>query len=326
MKIKNWGICGTGFIAHDFASKINREDVNLVGVYDINADAMSQFAEQYQIPNTYNTIDDMLQNPDIQGVYIGTPNATHYPLALKAVSAGKNVLCEKVFSLTEAQYDRIQTIAREKHVVVTEGVTMFYMPVFRKIKKMVEDGELGKLSAVNVMFGSCKDFDPANRFFSLQKGGGALFDIGTYALSSIVFFMGTSTNLLDTEVVKASTGVDEKSSYILENDDNVLGTANITFRGKMPKQIVVSGSKGYVVITNFPRAEKATIYWNDGTTEPLDEGDENNIFDYEIKTLNQYAEENYSDNIDTRLLTKRVLQIMDSARGKWGLSFPHEDL
>ncbi|WP_125980034.1 Gfo/Idh/MocA family protein [Loigolactobacillus iwatensis] len=326
MKITNWGICGTGFIANDFATKVDRSKFNILGVFDINANSLANFATKYDISNTYTDFAKMASNPDIQGIYIGTPNSTHYPLMMQALNAGKNVLVEKVATLNGQQLDQVQKLAHKKGLVVIEGVTMYYMPLFKRIKEMVIQNKLGKLSTVNITFGSSKEYDPTNRFFSLEKGGGVLFDIGTYALSTLVYFMGIETKLLNTKVIMSESGVDEKSSFIVENDNQVLGTATIAFRGKMPKQIIVSGDKGYVVIKDFPRAEEATVYWNNGESENIQTGDENQIFNYELTRLNVYSDNATGSEEDTRKLTSRVIHIMDDARKEWGLKFPHEEL
>jgi len=77
MKITNWGICGTGFIANDFATKVDRSKFNISGVFDINEKALTAFATKYDIANRYTDFAKMISNPDIQGIYIGTPNSTH---------------------------------------------------------------------------------------------------------------------------------------------------------------------------------------------------------------------------------------------------------
>lgn len=90
------------------------------------------------------------------------------------------------------------------------------MPMFETVREELVTGKIGKVSNMSVLFGSCKEYDPNNRFFSKELGGGALFDIGTYALSAAVYFLGTDLKLLGTDVEFAPTGVDEKSMTLLK--------------------------------------------------------------------------------------------------------------
>lgn len=325
MKILNLGIAGTGFAASDFVSKIDRKKYSIVAAFDIQPQALDNFTKLHQIEKQYTDFEDMIKNPKIECVYIGTPNQTHYPLMIQALQAGKHIICEKVMTLNSAQLAHVQSVAKEKQLVVIEGITLFYMPLFSKIKQMIESGMLGKISGLNVTFGSMKEFNATNRFFDRKKGGGALFDIGTYALSAVVYFLGTQTKLLNTEVVMSETGVDEKSVFSLINEEGILASAMISFRGKMPKQIIISGEKAYVTINDFPRAEEAVIFWNDGRVEKLKFGDERDVFNCEVETVNRYLESD-SNEMDVREVTKCVIGIMDQAREQWGLTYPNEEL
>ncbi|MBS6070233.1 MAG: Gfo/Idh/MocA family oxidoreductase [Enterococcus avium] len=324
--ITQWAIAGTGFAASDFISKLDRQKYDVRAVFDINEQALKAYGEKFQVHDTYTDFAEMLDSAVFQGLYIGTPNQTHYPLMLQALKAGKHIICEKVITLNSQQYKHIQSLAEEKELVVIEGITLFYMPLFSKLKQLTDTGDLGRMSGINVTFGSAKAFDPTNRFFDREKGGGALFDIGTYALSALVYFLGTDCQLVFTDGTLSETGVDEKSSFILRNNEQMLGTGMISFRGKLPKQIVLSGEKGYIVVEDFPRAEKATIHWNDGRVEQMEIGNEDQVFNSEIEILNGYARNASETELDVREVTGKVLSIMDQCRKQWGLSYPNEDL
>lgn len=315
--ISKIGVVGVGEIANQFVSQIDKEKYDIVSVYNHRKITLESFAKKHGIDQSYLNYDEFLDNDTMQCVYIATPNQTHYEFILKALQAGKHVLCEKVMVLEGNQAEELFQFAQQQELILLEGVTLFFMPLYSYVLEWLKQNHLGKLSGINVTFGSCKEYDPNNRFFSPDKGGGALFDIGTYALSAAVYFLGTNIRMIATDVEFAQSGVDEKSTTILKNDSGVQATVMISFRGKMPKQIILTGDEAYLVIEDFPRAEKGTVFYNNGKTEVITFGDGKDIFTYEMNTLNEYTEIKNID-YDIREVTKRVISIMDDMRTSWG--------
>lgn len=313
--IKKIGVVGTGTIAHEFMTQLNRERYEVVAVFNLNPVSLEKFSKEYSIPNAFTKYDEFLI-ADIDLVYIASPNQTHYSYVKQALEAGKHCLCEKVMVLKGKESQELFALAESKGLVLLEAVSLFYMPLYQELHVCLSQNKLGKLSVVNVTFGSCKEYDEANRFFSPAKGGGALFDIGTYALSAALYFMGDTTQLRASNVVMAPSDVDEKSVTLLENDDQVLGSVMISFRGKLPKQIFVSGDLGYLVVEDFPRATSAKIYYNNGEIEQISSGEAEDVFTYELDMVNRYLSES-SPLPDLRELTQRVISIMDDMREEW---------
>ncbi|MGY3766894.1 Gfo/Idh/MocA family protein [Vagococcus vulneris] len=314
--IKNIGVVGTGWISTEFVNQIDKKKYTIQSVFNRNPVSLEKFLITHKLPLGYTDYDDFIQQPALQVVYIGSPNQTHYDYAKRALLAGKHVLCEKVMVLTGEQSQELFTIAKERDLVLMEAVSLFYMPLYLKVQDLLSQNILGKLSSINVTFGSCKEFDPDNRFFSKEKGGGALFDIGTYALSAAVYLLGTDTELISSEVVMSETDVDEKSTTILKTATGELASVMISFRGKMPKQIILSGDQGYLVINEFPRATTGTIYLNDGEVVVLKEGDGYDVFNYEMDQLNELVKTG-TLKVDHREVTNRVIHLMDDMRHAW---------
>lgn len=314
--VQGIGIIGTGDIASQFASQIDQSKYKIVSVFNHREKSLIAFLEKHGIDQGTTNLDEFLALEEIEIVYIATPNQTHYEYVLKALTSKKHVLCEKVMVMEGKEAQELFAVAAENNVILLEGVTLFYMPMFEKVRKQLQTNKIGHISGMNVLFGSCKDFDPNNRFFSKELGGGALFDIGTYALSAAVYFLGTDLKVLASDVELASTGVDEKSMTLLKNEKGQQASVMISFRGKMPKQIVITGDKGFVIIDDFPRAEKAVYYMNDGDVEVVDLGEGKDVFTYELDTLNQYIKEAPKTN-DLRETTEHVILVMDEMRRLW---------
>ena len=308
------GIVGTGDIAKQFAGQIAQEKYQVVSVYNHSEASLLKFVDSFNIKHKTTDYTEFLANPEVEIVYIGTPNSTHYDYALKALEKGKHVLCEKVMVMKGEEARHLFEVAKANQVVLLEAVTLFYMPMFEEVKKKIQSGVIGKVSGSSVLFGSCKEYDPENRFFSKEKGGGALFDIGTYAISAAVYFLGTSLNLVATDVEFAPTGVDEKSVSLFKTEAGEQASVMISFRGKMPKQVIITGDKGFVRIDDFPRAEVATIEFNDGTKEIVEKGIAKDVFTYELDMLNRYIS---GETGDLPEITAHVISLMDDLGQSW---------
>lgn len=107
----------------------------------------------------------MIKDPNIQIIYIATPHTFHYDYIKKALNAGKHVLCEKAITVNADQFDEVEKLAKEKNLILSEGFTFYHMPIYQKVRNLIDNGKLGKIKLIQVNFGSLKDYDPSNRFF-----------------------------------------------------------------------------------------------------------------------------------------------------------------
>ncbi|WP_443623896.1 Gfo/Idh/MocA family protein, partial [Catenibacterium sp.] len=179
----NWGIIGTGWIAHEMGEALNRMNHGIYGVVSGRYENALSYQKEFDVKHIYHTIDEMLEDSNIDIVYIATPHNLHYEEMMKALDAGKHVFVEKSITVNDQQLEEAVSLAQEKGLVIMDGVTLFHMPVFKKVKEIVESGSLGPVKMIQVNFGSCKEYDINNRFFSKELAGGALLDIGVYAVS-----------------------------------------------------------------------------------------------------------------------------------------------
>ena len=171
----------------------------------------------------------------------------------------KHVFCEKAITVNAGQLEECCAIAKERNLVICDGTTILHMPLYKKLREIIDSGKLGKVKMVQVNFGSCKEYDVNNRFFSQKLAGGALLDIGVYAVSFARFFMKSRANVILTTANYFETGVDETSGIILKNPDDEMAVIALTMRAKQPKRGVVACENGYIEINDYPRAASATI-------------------------------------------------------------------
>lgn len=317
-----WGIIGLGGIAHEFASQFvefKPENAELVAVASRSLQKADDFASDYSIPKAYGSYEAICHDPDIDVIYLATPNSHHAANMKMIIQAGKHVLCEKAITMNKEELDEVLTLSKEKGVFVAEAMTIYHMPLFKELKARIASGEFGSLKMVNAYFGSLKPADPTNRFFSKELGGGALLDIGVYALSFVQYFLNSEPESLKTLAQLFETGVDEMSTIQYKTKEETLGNVSLSFRGKMPKQGVIVCEDAYITVMNYPRADQAVITYPDGNTETLTAGQSAKGLFYEIADISQTilgGEDLLSLNH-----TIAVNKIMDTVANEWGLSF-----
>lgn len=322
MKKLNWAILGPGLIATEFAQALLNVHGEIYAVGSRTLEKAEAFAKKYQVQKAYGSYDELLADSNVDVVYISTPHCNHYEYIMKSLHQNKHVLCEKAITVSSSELKEITELAATKNLVVSEAMTIYHMPLYEKLKQVVQTGKLGTLKMVNVSFGSCKEYDVTNRFFSPDLAGGALLDIGTYALSFARFFLSAQPHEVLTIVKKFETGVDEQSGIILKNDADEMAVVTLTMRAKMPKRGVVAGDLGFITVDNFPRATRAMITYLDGTTEVVEAGVEAKALEYEILDMENYILNNGGD--DVLQLSVDVMDIMTDVRNQWGIKYPFE--
>lgn len=323
MRKFNWAILGTGVIAREMAAALNEVNGEIYAVSNRNIEKAQAFAKEFNISKSYTDSSEMINDPNVDILYIATPHNLHYEYLLKALKSGKHVLCEKAITVNAKQLDEVISIAKEKNLVVAEAMTLFHMPLYKKLKEIIDSGAIGKVKMVQVNFGSCKEYDVTNRFFSKELAGGALLDIGVYAVSFARYFLEKKPNVILTTVKYFETGVDEQSGIILKNDCDQMAVISLTMRAKQPKRGVVAGDLGYIEVNNYPRGDKATItYTEDGRTEEITLGETSKALNYEIIDMQQYIENKTGE--DQLQLSSDVTHILNDIRNQWGLVYPFE--
>ena len=192
----NWGIVGTGWIAHEMGDALKNVHGKIYAVCDANLAGAQKYAEEYDVKHAYGSFDELLADSAIDIVYIATPHNFHYEMMKKALENNKHVFCEKAITVNDRQLEECVAIAKEKNLIISDGVTLLHMPLYKKLKEILDSGKLGRVKMVQVNFGSCKEYDVTNRFFSKELAGGALLDIGVYATSFARFFMSSKANVI----------------------------------------------------------------------------------------------------------------------------------
>ena len=282
------------------------------------------FAEKYGIEKVYQEIDQVFEDPEVDIIYISTPHNTHINYLRKALAAGKHVLCEKSITLNSEELAEAIQLAEENHVKLAEAMTIFHMPIYRKLSEIVDSGKLGPLKVIQMNFGSYKEYDMTNRFFNRNLAGGALLDIGVYALSFVRWFMTSQPTDMVSQVKLAPTGVDEQAGILLTNAEGEMATVTLSLHAKQPKRGTIAYDKGYIELYEYPRGQKAVItYTEDDSQEVIEVGETAKALQYEV--LDMEAAVSGQENHLYLNYSRDVMELMTQLRKDWGLVYPEEE-
>lgn len=324
MKEIKWAVLGTGIIANQMAQALIKNGKNIYSVANRTHQKAVDFAQKYNIGKVYDNMNDVFTDPEVDVVYITTPHNTHLEFMKKAIVNGKHILVEKSITLNSDELNEAISLAKEKGVIIGEAMTIFHMPIYKKLNEILESGALGKVNLITMNFGSFKEYDMTNRFFNRNLAGGAMLDIGVYALSFIRWFMDSKPNNLVSQVKSAPTGVDEQAGLLLTNEEGQMASVMLSLHSKQPKRGMVSCEKGYIEIMEYPRAWEATItYADSGKTELIKAGENADALAYELADM----EKAINGDVDCMHFdyTKDVMDMMTEFRKSWGFKYPEEE-
>lgn len=320
-----WAVLGTGVIANEMAVALKNIGRNIYAVGNRTYSKAVDFAKKYGIEKVYDDYNDMFTDSDVDVIYITTPHNTHIEFMKKAIRNGKHILVEKSITLNSRELNEAMELAALHNVVIGEAMTIYHMPVYKKLKEILASGRLGKVNLITMNFGSYKEYNMNNRFFNRNLAGGAMLDIGVYALSFIRYFMTKKPDKLLSQLKKAPTGVDEQAGLLLMNNDGQMATVMLSLHSKQPKRGMVSCEKGYIEIMEYPRAFEAVVtYTESGEKEWVKEGDTQNALIYELLDMEKAI------NGDKKCMlldyTKDVMDMMTEFRNSWNFKYPEEEL
>ena len=243
-----WGIISTGGIARTFANDLQYTESGVaVAVGSRTMEAANTFADRFNIARRYGSYEELVSDPDVDAVYVGTPHPMHFENAKLALEHGKPVLVEKAFTMTAKEAIELIEVARAKNLFLMEAMWTRFLPHVAAVNELIAAGEIGDIVAVEADHGQHFDYDPASRWFSPELGGGALLDLGVYPVSFASMLLGTPSRMV-TMIDLAPTGVDRQVSIIFGYDNGAQAYLNTTTGAKTPTTATISGTKARIEI------------------------------------------------------------------------------
>ena len=321
----NIGFIGAGRIANTLASTMARmEDVNLYAVAARDLARAQAFAAQYGFDKAYGSYEEMLRDPNVELVYIATPHSHHAEHMKLCIEHGKNVLCEKAFTLNAAQAREIAALAKAKGVYVAEAIWTRYMPSRAMIDEVLASGIIGNVTALTATL--CYPVAYKERCIRPELAGGALLDVGVYCLNFALMHFGDDIERMDSSVRMTDTGVDGQESITLHYRDGKIAVLTAGILSRSDRKGIFYGDKGYIIVENINNPQSISVYdLTDTLVKKLDVPAQITGYEYQIREamarIRAGETESASMPLDT---TIAVMERMDALRKDWGLIYPME--
>ena len=263
-----WGILGAGGIASCFAAQVIRAGGNIAAVGSRDLQKARAFQREFpSVEKAYGSYEELMQDPDIDVIYIATPHAQHHEWAMKCLQHNKPILVEKAFTQNYKQAQEIFDLANEKQLFVMEAYWTRFLPHVIKVKEIIDEGGIGDVVQIMADHGVCFPYDPNHRLYAPELAGGALLDLGVYPISFVQFLLGAPSRILAAGSA-SPTGVDSNDAVILEYENGRGALAVLAFGSLASSAVtaVICGTKGRIEIKRqFYRPSDFTVYYNDGS-------------------------------------------------------------
>lgn len=280
----NWGIFSTGDIASKMADALKSvKSAKLLAVASRDKQKAKDFASKYEAEKFYGSYDELVKNPDIDIVYVATPNSFHFENMMLCLENRKNVLCEKPFALNYQQAKEIIELAKEKNLFVMEAHKSFFLPGIKKIEELIKNDTIGKINFLRADFCFLPPKTKEYRLLYPEMGGGALLDVGCYAISFALHFLGNPTEITSQTDIN-STGVDGFSSISMKHEDGAHSILSCSINFSAPREGLIVGDKGYIKIHEpFHQAPKLTVKSGDKPAYEIDTSFKSNGLNFEAQ-------------------------------------------
>lgn len=243
-----FGILGAGNIASKMAATLDflREELIPYAISARNLDRAEALRQKFNFKKSYGSYEEMLQDPNVDVVYISTTNPMHYEHAKASLLAGKHIICEKPFTVTTEQAIEIFDIAKANNLFALEAVWTRFQPYVKMMKDIIASGEIGAPRFIQATF--ALQMSTKERIVE-PTAGGALLDLGIYPIHFASLFLGHEYTRLTSHSTKAPSGVDDQSTITLEYGDGSIADLSTSMTASYGTTARIAGTKGSI---DFP--------------------------------------------------------------------------
>ena len=319
------GIIGAGKIAAIMADTISRmRGAEMYAVASRNMDKAMEFASIHHVTRPFGSYEDMLSDPAVELVYIATPHPFHFEHAKMCIDAGKPVLVEKPFCVNAKEAEELLSYAKKKGVFITEAMWVRYMPMAGTIKKLLKDGVIGtpKMIMANLSYPMLTK----ERLIKADLAGGALLDVGVYALTFADLFKSSEVDDIHAVAVLAKEGVDAHDSITIRYKDGSMAVLNTSMQTVGDRKGIIQGTEGVMIIENINNYESITVFDKDYKKKLFKKAPRQITgYEYEIeackKAIKWHKKECSEMSHETTML---IMKQMDEIRKQIDLKYPFE--
>jgi predicted dehydrogenase len=322
----NWALVGTGGISNRFLIGLKAAGANAAAIVSRSMENARDFAARHGIEKAFDNYDKMLEDPDIDVVYIGTPHTTHKHLAVQALNAKKAVLCEKPSAINAGELREIIRAAHENNCFFMEAVWNRFTPPMCKVREWLSQSLIGEVKMVQANFGFNSPYNPQSRLFNPKLGGGSLLDAGIYPLSLVsMVFGGIKPEDVKSQLYFGETGVDEEAFVILSYGGARLAFAASAISTQMINDAWIYGSSGKIYIPSFVWAHSAILMIDNRYAYTYEPDFASNGYNYEVLEVEKCVREGkFESKVMSWDESLVLMETMDKVRAQWNFKYPAE--
>ena len=317
------GIIGAGWIAEKMAEALAPlEDYCVYAIASRSIGKATEFAGRWNIPKAYGSYEDMVKDNDVDLVYIATPHSHHFPHAMLALNAGKPVLVDKAFTANAAEAEELIETACSKGLFITEAIWTRYMPLSHKVKEIMESGIIGKPRVITATL--CYMMEFKERILRPDLCGGALLDLGVYALNFARMYFGTDIVRTVSNCHMGPTGIDLQECISLSYADGKMANLQAGTLCLNDRQGIINGTEGYIRVDNINCPEVVEVYRNYELVERyVKPEDMVNGYEYQVIEARRCIEAGLPESpMMPHQETLDIMKQMDGLRKEWGVVYP----
>ena len=326
----NWGIIGAGIIAEKMADALHLDPGSeVLAVASKSADRAESFAEKNKIP-TACSYDEIVNNKEIDVIYIATTHNFHFENARLALEHDKHVLIEKAFTVNAEEAEELSQLAKERNLFLMEAIWVRFLPSYKLLRKMLSDGVIGEIKLINISFGNFVPPMFEKRLNDPNLAGGVTLDMGIYPISFVCYMMGELPSNVKSLSRFSDSGVDEISNYMFKFPSGCITTINTSYNLGMERTARIYGSEGFIEFPEFQSGDKFFIHTHNGTneiesTKEIVEKNHENGFIYQVKEVVRCIREGKTESSVIPVQESiDIMKLMDGMRKEWGLRYPFE--
>lgn len=317
------GIIGAGWIADKMAEALSPlSDYCVYAIASRSLEKAAAFAERWNVPKAYGSYEEMLDDKDVDLVYIATPHSHHFPHAMLALEHGKHVLVEKAFTANAKEAEILIRTAREKGLFITEAIWTRYMPLSHKVKEIMESGIIGEPRLLTATL--CYMMEFKERILRPDLCGGALLDLGVYALNFARMYFGTDIVRTVSNCQLGETGMDMQECISLCFADGKMANLQAGALCLNDRQGIINGTEGYIRVDNINCPELIEVYRNYELVARYERpADMVNGYEYQVYECRRCIEEGLQESpMMPHEETLSIMRQMDALRKEWGVVYP----
>lgn len=317
------GIIGTGWIAEKAAITLRGlKDCEAYAVGSRTPEKAETFARQWGIGKAYGSYAALIADPDVDLVYVGTPHSHHYDVTREALLAGKPCLVEKAFMANRREAQEIIDLAHERKVFLAEAIWTRYQPVVGMVRELIANGRIGTPRLLTATLGYSMGDKP--RIMRADLCGGALLDLGVYALNFVRMFFPADIVSIDSQCVKSATGMDLTNAITLVLADGMLCNLQSSAACVGDNIGVIAGTDGNLIIDNINNPQTITVNGPDRTyVETIRVPEQITGYEYQFSACRQALIDGLLEPREMpHKETLYIMELMDGLRQKWGVRYP----